>query len=207
MTTQRVYRSALGITVGDIVQVRYNHAGGNPNSVSRPYEVWSIRGPLYYEQCGHSLVIRSWPVIYLTCVRPGVQHPTPGMSGSNGFSYVGGIRQEGERWFDDQNAEIIILQRGTVTLSLGLFAEPPEAPYRFQPGVDYTRDCWHCRTCGIDFNAESPGRWMPAGHCNWPALRVVLMPPRARPPEPDWSAYQVAEGYGEADKWWKRVGT
>lgn len=180
--SERVYRTALGISVGDILRVRYNMPGSRPDSMSDPYEVWDIYGPYYVSRSIGALFIRTWPVISLRCVLPGNKHPVEDHS-ANGFRYLGAIRQEGERWFDDQNAEIVMVQHGLAALPMQLFAEPAEQPYQFQEGVDYARDCWHCPQCGLDFNAPREDKWAPAVHCGWPADEVYLMEPRPTPPE------------------------
>ncbi len=195
---KRVWRSALGLSVGDVVQV---HHGA---TVCGPYEIWAIRGPYYVEgPAAGPLVIRTWPVINLVCVRPGNRAPREGM-GEDGFWYVNDVRQEGDRWFTDQNVDVVLSERCGI-VQYGLFdALPPEPS--FQAGVDYAAGVgrvWRCVRCGLDFNAEPP--WPePAWHCGWPAAKLIVMPPRARPPEPDWSSYQVRLGFGEAQKWWRQ---
>ncbi len=173
---ERVFRSALGLSVGDIVKVLQTPW----SSESRPYEIWDIRGPYYIENGCLELTIRTWPVISMRCVRPGNQSPRE-VFGDDGFSYLNHIRREGDRWFSDQNCEIVVLERRPV-VQMNLFDDVAPEPYQFQLGVDYAAGVgrvWKCQRCGLDFNAVPEERHGPAWHCGDVAIRLVVMPPRA----------------------------
>lgn len=129
-----VYDSALGISVGDLVRTSY---GTGPSEVER------INGPVFYDEALPSvLIVRTWPVVYV------------GFSGSAG---IGSIRQDGTRWFTDDNAEIFVAKSNASRKpsQFQMFASSGQTrhePYPFKQGVDYEHNVWRCRHCG-DFNA------------------------------------------------------
>ena len=151
MTVTRVFQSALGIQTGDIVRTEF---GPDRMYSSGPYEVWSITGPQYVTgwidpSTMHGIVVRDYPVIHLSCIRPG--------SYQHDMYSLHWYRHEGDRYLDDGGGELFIVERATLPVQGNLFngqATTPE-PYAFEPDVTYQGEmpAWKCGYCGRDFNA------------------------------------------------------
>jgi hypothetical protein len=185
---QCVYKTALGISVGDLVRTSYD---------TGPYRVKSINPPHYVENWVGVLVIRTWPVVSLVCSDPVKK---------DGDCYLNGIRREVERWFNDQNDEIFVTPAAAGQMfQMELLSVDEQPPYAFQAGVDYRHNAWKCDRCGVDFNAEpNPDHplW-PADHCGYTTTKLLLMEPRPTPPETAWSDLQLVLGFTGSPKDWQ----
>lgn len=161
MKKQAIFKTSLGISIGDRVRTSYG-SGGIVTSILPPRFVSKFVGPL---------IVRSWPVMDITYDKQ---------------SFINSVRREGGRWFTDQNDEVIV-ERGAGLPSAGMQMDlfgseyPIPAPYPFNPNVDYDGLAWRCEKCDLDFNAPLEtryGRW----HCiqcgKYGVMRVLLMHPR-----------------------------
>jgi len=161
-----IFKTALGITVGDQVSTEYD---------SGPYRVRFINGPVYWQEI-NDIIIRTWPVVHLACCS---------LESVEVCAYLGAIRQaENGHWYADGGDEIFVTPDPDHHPQLvDMFDSYPVAePYQFKDGVDYTRvrGCWHCRRCG-DFNApEQHPRCnvVSCPTCGQSSQLVILMPPR-----------------------------
>ena len=175
-------QSTVGIIAGDIVTTSYG---------TGPYTVVCVTPPRYVDKIVGGLVVRTWPVSSLVLVRCDSLDKTR--------CYINDVRRLPDgRWFTDQNDEIFVQPNPNAAcpVQMQLFAVQCGDPYEFQPGVDYAGQVWQCGRCGADFNAEKLG-YDTAWHCNFPALRLTVMPPRPEPPARALSGLQVTLGVGE----------
>lgn len=179
--TQRGYREALGIHVGDLL---------TRGPAAECFEVWDITVPRMTAAHPGVLVIRSWPVVDVSLIKAGRE---PEWERDSPFSVISNIRQVGTRWANDLQEELIFGPPAAphpfaVHPTWSFPPLPP--PYAFQPGVDYHagwRKVWHCPQCQMDWNDlrdHQPWRYDRCPACGMVGDRVVLMEdPEARQSE------------------------
>lgn len=170
-----------------------------------PYRIEQIGAPTYIDRYVGELLVRTWPVVGFVLSRPGEHGP----------SYISGVRPLGDRWFTDQNDEVIVhgMDPAAPPFQPSLFETAPAlpAPYVFDPdviypgyteGVDYSTSIWtwHCEKCGRDWNGKEKHYAPPCPHCYrcYGALRVLVMEPRPEPPARAPSSYAQSLGYSLA---------
>lgn len=183
---QRSWKTALGISVGDLVRTSY-HTG--------PYEVWSIYGPRWWETnySGQEIYLWRSPVINLTCVLPGVSSPS-----EDEFFWLNTIYRRGDQWITAGGDEIYVqaVQRPGQVAMVPAEPSPWETPYPRMDGVDYEDrgrvfTCWEVGAPGepastrcCDFNGDrevthrSMGRvWGAAScpRCGRPVAREIVV--------------------------------
>ena len=173
------YQTALGISTGD--QIRTSCGTGGI--------VTGITNPHYVDDEFSRKIISTWPVINVTY---------------DGVNPINNIRQDGDRWFTDDNDEIHVAHGTNETQQqMDMFSSVLEAPepYRFQEGVDYSHNAWSCDQCG-DFNAE-PENYNLRWHCvkcgRYGVKKLILMLPRDQTTN-RLNSYLLALGYEEQTK-------
>jgi hypothetical protein len=145
-SSQRWYREALGIRVGDLL------TRGSP---PERFEVWTISAPRMTTASTGVLVIRSWPVVDVSLVRADQE---PEWERDYPFHGISSIRHEGTRWVNDIQEEFLFRPPDaprpfTVHPTWSFPPTPP--PYAFQQEVDYRaggRKVCHCPECPRDWN-------------------------------------------------------
>lgn len=152
------YRTALGISTGDIIRSSHHGIG--------PYVVWNIWGPRQWADNGSCLVIWAGPVISLTLVP--VDHTGPVKESD--LHYINEIHRDGDGWRAGDREIVVEHATAPAPMQQTLFGASPDrdtgVPYRFQPGVDYTRpDVWRCEN-GHDFDDTQTVKRDAGGHYN-----------------------------------------
>ena len=179
-----IYKTALGISIGDRVSTSYG-TGGIVTHVSRPH---------YVERGVSSLVVRTWPVMSLN------YEGTP--YAVHGDKIINDIRIEGDRWFTDADDEIFIEKaQPEYPLQMNMFEATlePFEPYRFRAGVDYSHNVWLCEECG-DFNADpemDDMRWYCPACGQYGVTKIILMQPRVHGKK-QWNSYLLSLGAVES---------
>lgn len=142
----KLYQTALGIETGDILTTSWN---------TGPYIIEHISAPKYVRQdCFGNIFVRTRATTSLW-----------GQSNSNGQTwYVNGVNRSEQGYFSYNDPIEIIKPEKRIGFHLvdmfdSYLDSLIDEPYQFQDGVDYiTVDPWHCKHCGLDFNA-APFAW------------------------------------------------
>ena len=170
--SDRIFKQALGIRVGDVVTTSYG---------SGPFYVWSIHGPVRFRK-SMDIVIYPWPVVSLQLVAT-EDHHLYRRHARGRFFGINDIFRRGDQWFTVGGDEVFIRppRLGYPELRIDMFLSFPAdpEPYRFQDGVDYEkghRQVWHCERCDLDFNTDEPVRRPPPCiQCGrWASTKVIM---------------------------------
>lgn len=186
-----IEKTALGISIGDLICVSY-HDTGNPID---PVE--TIWGP-YYWTCNSVEGLITWP------------YPVISVSIYKGKGGINNIHLDGNRWFTDQGDEVLVkkVAQKRKFVQIDLFSEfteltsdPRIAPYPFNASVDYSdrKHVFHCLDCGSDFNGDMwNGGYAcpPCPLCKTRQLSVhITVMSAVVPGKRYWSAYQRYLGF------------
>lgn len=147
MTIERLYQTAIGLEVGDIIRTDYG---------TGPYEIIGLTPPRHVIDCMFYRAIHRLPVVSIALgVPPGhSKYPTCGES----VGHINEVRLHEGRYRANSYDEIFVEKPARpLLLQLDMFASylQPDAPYVEQSGIDYDAGdglIFCCDRCQRDFN-------------------------------------------------------
>lgn len=165
-----LYKTALGIEVGDLLTTSYG---------TGPEYVKDIHGPYVTSEIGTHLVLLPSPQISVSLQKLDMS--------KHDWRGINGIRQDGNRWLTFNCSEVFIEKPAVrVAMQIDMFQSYPSTPplYQRDKDVDYSIYAWKCCKCDRDFNWKPTTDWAMATCpycCHWTCKRLIELP------DPSWS--------------------